>query len=167
MSPGVPRSPHQRELPPSLEPGLWAGDEPRASRKREPALPELFGVLLPGHDTPATQAANLARVCVDMWNNALPGTGLGEKVNALRPAARRCVVAWMFDTCARVFVDLDAAARERGVLMPWKRRDREALQREADAFTGEACKEVRLTPEQFRLLEKLRAAVYTSLDEPE
>jgi hypothetical protein len=31
----LPRSPHKRELPPSLEPGLWAGDAPRASKEPE------------------------------------------------------------------------------------------------------------------------------------
>jgi hypothetical protein len=32
----LPRSPHQRELPPTREPGLWAGDSPRASQELEP-----------------------------------------------------------------------------------------------------------------------------------
>jgi hypothetical protein len=31
----LPRSPHKRVLPPTLEPGLWAGDAPRASKKPE------------------------------------------------------------------------------------------------------------------------------------
>jgi hypothetical protein len=31
----LPRSPHKRVLPPSLEPGLWAGDAPRASQEPE------------------------------------------------------------------------------------------------------------------------------------
>jgi len=31
----LPRSPHKRVLPPSLEPGLWAGDAPRASKEPE------------------------------------------------------------------------------------------------------------------------------------
>jgi hypothetical protein len=31
-APEYPRSPHHRELPPTREPGLWAGDAPQASR---------------------------------------------------------------------------------------------------------------------------------------
>ncbi len=31
----LPRSPHTRELPPTREPGLWAGDAPRASQEPE------------------------------------------------------------------------------------------------------------------------------------
>jgi hypothetical protein len=36
-----PRSPHRRILPPTREPGLWAGDEPQASRSEPQGKPEL------------------------------------------------------------------------------------------------------------------------------
>jgi hypothetical protein len=35
-----PRSPHRRVLPPTREPGLWAGDEPQASRLGPQAAPQ-------------------------------------------------------------------------------------------------------------------------------
>jgi hypothetical protein len=35
-----PRSPHRRILPPTREPGLWAGDEPQASRSGPQAAPQ-------------------------------------------------------------------------------------------------------------------------------
>ena len=39
--PAFPRSPHRRVLPPSREPGLWAGDAPQASRVGPQGEPEL------------------------------------------------------------------------------------------------------------------------------
>jgi hypothetical protein len=36
-----PRSPHRRVLPPTREPGLWAGDAPQASRSEPQGKPEL------------------------------------------------------------------------------------------------------------------------------
>nr|WP_044181949.1 DUF6310 domain-containing protein [Hyalangium minutum] len=40
----LPRSPHKRELPPTREPGLWAGDAPRASQEPQAnPLPESAG----------------------------------------------------------------------------------------------------------------------------
>jgi hypothetical protein len=43
-----PRSPHKRPLPPSEEPGLWAGDGPIGSASPT-AQPTLLGVPLPFH----------------------------------------------------------------------------------------------------------------------
>jgi hypothetical protein len=40
-APEYPRSPHRRVLPPSREPGLWAGDAPQASRAGPEGEPEL------------------------------------------------------------------------------------------------------------------------------
>jgi hypothetical protein len=40
-APEYPRSPHRRILPPSREPGLWAGDAPQASRSGPQGEPEL------------------------------------------------------------------------------------------------------------------------------
>jgi hypothetical protein len=40
VAPEYPRSPHHRELPPTREPGLWAGDAPQASRARPQGEPE-------------------------------------------------------------------------------------------------------------------------------
>jgi hypothetical protein len=50
----LPRSPHKRVLPPTREPGLWAGDAPRASQEQE------------AHPTPEGAGANRsksARAC--------------------------------------------------------------------------------------------------------
>jgi hypothetical protein len=77
------------------------------------------------------------------------------------------MVAWMFDTCVRTILKSDANMRAEGMAVMWKRRDREAFERSAVAFTDEACKDMRLTPSQFRLLEALRAAVASTYGEPE
>ena len=141
---------------------------PQASRRQELPAPELFGVPLPGHEADATPAeAGLAGVCVSMWNEALPGTRLAERVAALKPVEKRCMVAWMFHTCVRTILQSDANMREQGAALLWKRRDREAFERSAVAFTEEACKDVRLTSSQFRLLEALRATIRRTYGEPE
>ena len=166
-SEALPRSPHQRQLPPSLEPGLWAGDEPRASRKREPAPPELFRVRLPRVPVSGNQVEEEgpARACVAVWNQALPGTGLDAKVNALRPAEKRCMVAWMNQTCAQTFERMYDQAGEAGVVMLAFRKYRATVRQAAEDFTREACEGVPETPEQRRLLDRLRAALNKSLNE--
>jgi hypothetical protein len=130
---------------------------------------ELLGVPLPGHEADATPAAaGLAGVCVLLWKEeVLPGTGLAERVAALKPAERRCMVAWMFHDCAMTILKSEANMQAEGALLPWKRKDREAFARSAIAFTEEACKDVRLTPSQVRLREALIAAVGRHYGEPE
>ena len=166
-SEALPRSHHQRVLPPSTEPGLWAGDEPRASRKREPGPPQLFGVPLPRVevDGDAHEQEGPARACVAVWNQALPGTGLEAKVKALRPAERRCMVAWMNETCVRAFERMYDQASKAGVEMLAYRKYRKTARPAAEEFTREACEGIPETPEQRRLLEQLRAAFRKSLKE--
>ena len=60
--------------------------------------------------------AGLAFTCMAAWNEALPGTGLETKVNALKPAEKRCMVAWMFHTCVRSFEQIDDNASETRVV---------------------------------------------------
>jgi hypothetical protein len=165
QSPEVPRSPHHRPLPPTSEPGLWAGDEPRASRSSKPSPPELFGVPLPGLPV-AEEQVDLwaARACVAMWNEALPGTDLQAKVEALRPQEKRCMVAWMFQVCARSIAELDEASRDKGIVQMQVRQTRAHLRQTANNFVREACARVPLTDDQRSLLDKLRAALRRSLE---
>jgi len=162
----LPRSPHQRELRPSLEPGLWAGDEPRAVRKREPA-PELFGVRLPKVPVSGDQfeQEGPARACVAVWNQALPGTGLDAKVQALKPAERRCMVARMNETCARAFERMYDEAGEGGVVMLVYRKYRAATGQAAEEFVLDACEGIPMTPEQRRLLKSLQRRLHDFLHE--
>jgi hypothetical protein len=102
-----------------------------------------------------------------MWNDALPGTRLTAKVNALSPTQKRCMVALMFRDCARVIEELDDASREKGVVVLLARQKRAKLRQTVDDFVREACAKVPVTDEQRRLLDRLRAALRRSSEEPE
>jgi len=165
----LPRSPHQRVLPPSVEPGLWAGDEPRASRKHESGKPELFGVLLPVLELGSTEKVEggPAIACVALWKHALPGTGLAEKVSALRPGDRRCMVAHMFNACVRVIEELDEIMSEKGVVVLQARKHRAALRKAANDFFQVECGGARLSASKQRLLGDLQSALDDALHAPE
>ena len=116
----------------SSEPGLWAGDEPRASQAPASGQSELLGVLLPGQSGSDRKLdVGPALACTALWNHALPGTALTEKVNALRPAEKQCMVAWMFHTCVRVIEQLDDNTSEDGVVVLLVRQKRAALRKSA------------------------------------
>jgi hypothetical protein len=110
-----PRSPHKRELPPTREPGLWAGDAPRDAQRPEanPAQegpsanrsappppvplerrPECQPILLPhaGGDVPHNE-------CADKFPpNRFPGMDVfvgGERFDALQVGVR---VLWEIKT---------------------------------------------------------------------
>lgn len=160
-SEALPRSPHQRLLPPSVEPGLWAGDQPRASRKQEPVPPELFGVLLPGLPVSEDKVeAGFAYTCVGFWGRALPGTGLAEKVKALSPQDKRCMVAQMNHACVRIIEQMDENESADGVVTLIVRRHLAALRRSANEFVQKECGGARLTSSQQRLLRELTDALY-------
>jgi hypothetical protein len=154
-------------LPPSPEPGLWAGDEPQASRRRAQPKPELFGVPLPRVEVEGDvhEQEGAARACVAVWNQALPGTGLDAKVQALKPAERRCMVAWMNETCVRAFERMYDEAGKAGVVVMSYRKYRKTARPAAEDFIRDACEEVPETPEQRRLLENLRARLNAFLNE--
>jgi hypothetical protein len=127
-----------------------------------------LGVLLPAlPDSGPEGDYGLARVCALMWGQALPASRLTERVNSLRPEAKRCMVAWMFHTCARLVVELDDIKSKDGVVVLWTRRNLSKIRQSADDFTREACKETPLTEDQRRLLDRLRATLRKSLNAPE
>jgi hypothetical protein len=107
-----------------------------------------------------------ALACAALWKEALPGKGPADKVNALKPAEKRCMVAWMFHTCARVIEQLDDNTGEDGVVVLLARQKRAKLRKSADDFVRAACDGVPSTDAQSRLLDRLRAALRKSL-EPE
>lgn len=158
-----PRSPHTRVLPPSREPGLWAGDSPRASNDVA-VKPSLLGVTLPGIPLSRTQVDNgPALVCAQTWGLAIPRSGLSDKVNALDAPTRQCMVAQMLQFCARVVAELDDISREDGVVVLRARQVREKFQKSADDFARRVCAGVRLTDEQRQLMESLAAAFIDTL----
>jgi len=163
----VPWSPHQRELPPTKEPGLWAGDAPQAARKGERQKPQLFGVPLPRVEVQgdAFEQEGPARACELVWAEALAGTGLAAEVSALKPRERRCVAAKAFQNCIRLLEHSYDEAGAAGVVQLAYRQYRAATGQAAEDFTREACAEVPETPEQRRLLEKLRRRLHDFLEE--
>jgi hypothetical protein len=162
-----PRSPHARVLPPSPEPGLWAGDGPQAS-KGTIAKPSLLGIALPGIPVSETQTdVGPALGCAALWNDSLADTGLAEKVNSLKPDAKRCMVARMFLTCARVIAKWDDDSSKDGVVVLLARQKRAKLRQAADDFVREACDGVPDTADQRRLLDRMVAAFRKKLHEPE
>jgi hypothetical protein len=155
-TPELPRSPHGRELPPTREPGLWAGDAPRASRSTPRGEPDLLGVLLPGLPLPdGKRDVGPAQACAALWNEALAGSELVNQVNALRIDTKRCMVAYMFNVCTRAVEELDDSAREKGIIVLLARQKRAQLRQAAEDFVDEACAGKTWTDAQRRLLDKL------------
>lgn len=99
QSPGPPRSPNRRILPPSPEPGLWAADEKedvtRAGQDDIPAA--IAGVKLP---SPRKGSTADTRRCAISMGKALAEANLYWAMNKLHPGARECVAARLFEYCA-------------------------------------------------------------------
>jgi hypothetical protein len=165
-APERPRSPHERELPPTREPGLWAGDAPRASRATPRGEPRLLGVVLPVLPVSDTETdVGPARACAALWNEALAGSELVEKVNALRPDVKRCMVAYMFNVCTRSIEELDDASREKGVIVLLARQKRAQLREAAEDFVDDACTGRPWTDDHRRLLDKLISTLRKTLSQ--
>ncbi len=161
------RSPHSRPLPPSPEPGLWAGDGPRAARGPA-AKPVLLGVDLPALASPGGQPDyGPSSICAAMWEPALVDPRLVSEVRALAPRTRRCVVAEMFQTCARIFKELDDGANKQGVPVLHAKRLRAALKTAAADFLREACGGAQLSAADRRLLDRLTASLRHIFEQPE
>lgn len=90
----VPRSPNQRVLPASAEPGVWAADDVRASRNEEPheASDEWFS-RKPQDEQPVTMR------CRQELTRALQAAGLEEIRAHLPRTPRSCLNARLFMHC--------------------------------------------------------------------
>jgi hypothetical protein len=120
---------------------------------------------LPVSDT--EQDVGPARACTVLWNEALAGTGLAARVNALQPKAKRCMVAWMFHTCARVLEQYDDDMRGNGVVLLLARQKRAALRQAANGFVRAECGGAILGDTQQRLLAELTTTLEESLHSEE
>lgn len=110
----VPRSPHKRVLPPTREPGLWAGDSaPRTSSgpQREAYILE---VPLPEpKEAPEGGSTSLAGKCAGEMNAAISPENM-RKIWRLSLKERRCLVAHLYYYCTSVRYDRLLVLRRRG-----------------------------------------------------
>lgn len=106
--PRVERSPHRRELPPTRELGLWAGDQPRAAADAPPDWdtrePSVIGVPMPISDT-AEVAEKLAhRQCSAAADMAVRSVLSDDQISSLRRVEAGCLARLTYHAC----LDLDA-----------------------------------------------------------
>ena len=100
-----PRSPHHRVLPPTMEPGLWAGDQPRGSGDYWKTMdPVAWGVRLPFLDEPmdpyqTTVHQQTVRRCAFIIGAVGLEQATHVDLKALSLAERQCFVARMFEHC--------------------------------------------------------------------
>jgi hypothetical protein len=153
LAPSQPqRSPHKRPLPPSKEPGLWAGDAPHAAANDDAEPIVLIGVPLPpvyieknGELEPTPTAE-----CAKRWQGVLPTTQLGKYINAMTVPMRRCLAAHMFYWCAEVNHRLYERLRQEQVISMRGRAVIPDFFMQADAFLRQQCPSQPMLPERER-----------------
>lgn len=108
--PPLPRSPHQRVLPPSKEPGLWSGDGPRAALD----LPELLGVSLPVPEESWFTVKDAAEDCERGLQRAIAAKGLASVAPSLPRELQTCLPLALYNLCASTLaaraIELDVPA---------------------------------------------------------
>jgi hypothetical protein len=96
----LPRSPHVRVLPETpetmREPGLWAGDEPKAIAGPKVAILLNLVIELPKK----ADEAKAIKQCVALMARSLYWSGQYSYVNALEEKKQQCVAAMFMATCA-------------------------------------------------------------------
>lgn len=96
-----PRSPHKRLLPPTQEPGLWAGDGPRAARPTiDPNAPRFFNVPLPLPDAPDAYDKKVATHCGAAMSLAAKWASTAEWYGRLDNKRQQCIAAALYSFCA-------------------------------------------------------------------
>lgn len=98
----LPRSPHQRQLPPPGDwPGVWGADPPKASATTKPtSYPKVFGydmVMADREDPTETFAAG---TCVAILKEEIPRRpALRDAIENLVPDEKRCAAAHAYAVC--------------------------------------------------------------------
>lgn len=90
------RSPHERSLPPTKDPGLWSGDQPRAS-----ILPtiDVLGIGVPVPDAFASKSNPAIHCAVLVASGIRTGNRLQEAFDALSLTDKSCFVTSAMWTC--------------------------------------------------------------------
>lgn len=137
-----PRSPHKRYLPPSREPGIWAGDSPMASSDAN-ADPRLFRVPLPTPEAdPDPQDKAIAIYCAVSMETAAVSSGVPASMFKIDMDARQCLAAKLYRACVETMLSRAEAWKTSGkaynaaMLLRYK-----AIAKTAQAFMVGACSE--------------------------
>jgi hypothetical protein len=98
-NPTVPRGTDTRVLPPTREPGLWAGDAPVASSAPEKPVcwdmsPDLPDALLADR-----AGGSIAHLCAAGLDNFGRRSSFWGAIQKLSPEARRCLMVRLFGQC--------------------------------------------------------------------
>lgn len=113
----VERSPNQRVLPPTQEPGLWAADDMKPSMAASVARPDLLQL-----PTSADPVANkLSARCLLAMANVMEASNLQTTWGKLTADHQRCTAAYLLKRCA------DERAREKIALQYMSPGERPAL----------------------------------------
>jgi hypothetical protein len=136
----LPRSPHKRLLPPTREPGLWAGDAPRASAEAEPT-PALVGVLLPyPPEAHTVEEREPTMRCAQSLYDAARAVDMVAPLRKLSERQRRCVVAQLYSACAgSLLAEVEFLRREAREFDAAELRTLKAMKEAAAKFAQAEC----------------------------
>lgn len=157
----LPRSPHQRQLPPPGDwPGVWGADPPKAGLSRESDR-DLWGyrAAVPEDATPAEKER--ANDCARALRRSAYDGGLEDAViSALNTDAKHCMVARLYETClSRGERRAEKMGRPEEIREWWRR-----LREEASAAARLACVQRIPTPESARIEAVLRRGLDAAFD---
>lgn len=104
-APKVERSPHKRDLPPMREPGLWAGDQPRAATRpawadRDPVVLGRTLPLLDGFD-PDDVHQQVVKRCAYLAALVAATPQVEALLERMSPRETDCYVARMYEFCSK------------------------------------------------------------------
>jgi hypothetical protein len=103
----LPRSPHHRVLPPTREPGLWAGDRPRAVAEEPPDWrtrePSVLGIAIPEKEGMGPDDIVILKRCAAATDSALTAVLAPAAISGLTPVERQCLAQIAHGNC----VDLE------------------------------------------------------------
>jgi hypothetical protein len=140
-APELERSPHKRVLPATREPGLWAGDRPKATKDPEDLTPvTLLGIVLPFVPDADDLSRSYTRTCGEQMDYALARGNVEPRAQALSIIPRRCLAARLYQHCANGVVENYKTKAAAGETL-----DREflarvlALKATADKFEKTSC----------------------------
>jgi hypothetical protein len=124
-----------------MEPGLWSGDTPRATRSPVTFPPELLGVTLPYvSDDPTEEEEHPTRACAWMMTTVLSKVAERERVASLTPPQRRCLAARLYEECSTSLLELyEGAQAGSWAYSPREHRLHAAVLEAAKRFEREAC----------------------------